>query len=120
MLMLSRMNNDLITVYNTLSEDASKFMTVLNVYLLDEVQEKTSLHKALNEFFMLLYWMREHQQMCRTCNAVSTNMEGRYSFLLRFTSNHFNEQKDCTLNEIFQVYQEGSVLEKYKCKKCSV
>jgi hypothetical protein len=56
------MNNDLITVYkyNILSEDASKFMTVLNAYLLDEVQEKTSLHKALNEFFMLFYWMMEH------------------------------------------------------------
>ncbi len=33
------MNNDLITVYNILSEDGSKFMTVLNRYLLDEVQE---------------------------------------------------------------------------------
>ena len=114
------MNNDLITVYNILSEDASKFMTVLNAYLLDKVQEKTSLHKALNEFFMLFYWMTEHQRMCRTCNGVSTNMEGGYSFLLQFTSNHFNEQKDCTLNELFQVYQEGSVLEEYKCKKCLV
>jgi ubiquitin C-terminal hydrolase len=67
-----------------------------------------------------IYWMTEHQRMCRTCNAVSTNMEGRYSFLLQFTSNHFNEQKDCTLKELFQVYQEGSVLEEYKHKKCSV
>ena len=58
--------------------------------------------------------------MCRICNAVSTKMEGGYSFLLRFTSNHFNEEKDCTLNELFQVYQEGSVLEEYKCEKCSV
>jgi hypothetical protein len=33
------MNNDLITMYNILSEDASKFMTVLNVYLLEELQE---------------------------------------------------------------------------------
>jgi hypothetical protein len=114
------MNNDLITVYNILSENASEFMTVLNAHLLDEVQEKTSLHKALNEFFMLFYWMTEHQPMCRTCNAVSNNVEGGYSFLLRFTSNHFNEEKDCTLNELFQVYQEGSVLEEYKCKKCSV
>jgi uncharacterized UBP type Zn finger protein len=114
------MSNDLITVYNILSEDASEFMTVLNAYLLDKVQEKTSLHKALNEFFMLFYWMTEHQRMCRTCNGVSTNMEGGYSFSLQFTSVHFNEQKDCTLNEIFQVYQEGSVLEEYKCKKCSV
>jgi hypothetical protein len=114
------MNNYLITMYNILSEDASKFMTVLNAYLLDKVQEKTSLHKALNEFFMLFYWMMEHQRMCRICNAVSTNMEGGYSFLLQFTSNNFNEQKDCTLNELFQVYQEGSVLEEYKCKKCSV
>jgi hypothetical protein len=47
-------------------------------------------------------------------------MEGGYSFLLQFTSNHFNEQKDCTLNELFQVYQEGSVLEEYKYEKCSV
>ncbi len=114
------MNNVLITVYNILSEDASKFMTVLNANLLDKVQEKTSLHKALNEFFMLFYLVTEHQQMCMTCNAVSTNMEGGYSFLLQFTSNHFNEQKDCTLNELFQVYQEGSVLEECKCKKCSV
>jgi hypothetical protein len=101
MLMKSRMNNDLITVYNILSEDVSKFMIVLNAYLLDKVHEKTSLHKALNGFFMLFYWMTEHQRMCRTCNAVSTNIEGGYSFLLRFTSNHFNEQKDCTLNELF-------------------
>jgi ubiquitin C-terminal hydrolase len=95
-------------------------MTVLSAYLLDKVQEKTSLHKALNEFFMLFYWMMEHQRMCRTCNTVSTNMEGGYSFLLRFTSGHFNEQKDCTLKELFQLYQEGSVLEEYKCKKCTV
>ncbi len=40
--------------------------------------------------------------------------------MLQFTSNHFNEQEDCSLNELFQVYQEGSVLEEYKCKKCSV
>jgi hypothetical protein len=65
------MNNNLITVYNILSEDVSEFMTVLNVYLLEEVQEKTSLHKALNDFFMLFYRMTEHHQMCRTCNAVS-------------------------------------------------
>jgi uncharacterized UBP type Zn finger protein len=70
--------------------------------------------------FSLFYWMMENQQMCRTCNAVSTNMEGGYSFLLQFISNHFNEQKDCTLKELFQVYQEGSVLEEYKCEKCSV
>ncbi len=107
-------------MYDILSEDASKFMTVLNAYLLDEVQEKTSLHMALNDFFMLFYWMMEHQQMCRTCNAVSTNMEGGYSFLLQITSNHFNEQKDCTLRELFQVYQECSFLEEYKCKKCSM
>jgi hypothetical protein len=88
------MNNDLITVYNILSEDASKFMTVLNAYILDKVQEKTSLHRALNEFFMLFYWMMRHLPMCRTCNAVSTNMEGGYSFLLQFTSNHFYEQKE--------------------------
>ncbi len=69
-------------MYKILSEDASKFMTVLNAYLLDEVQEKTCLQKARNEFFMLFYWMTEHQQICRTCNAVSTNMEGGYSFLL--------------------------------------
>jgi hypothetical protein len=107
-------------MYNISSEDASKFMTVLNAYLLDKVQEKTSLHKALNEIFMLFYWMMEHQRMWRTCNAVFTNREGGYSFLLQFTSNYFNEQKDCTLNELIQVYHEGSVLEEYKCKKCSV
>jgi hypothetical protein len=58
------MNNDLITMYNILSEDVSKFMTVLNAYLLDKVQEKTSLHKALNEFFMLFCWMTEHTNEC--------------------------------------------------------
>ncbi len=47
-------------------------------------------------------------------------MEGKYPFSLQFTSTHFNEQKDCNLNELFQVYQEGSALEEYKCKKCSV
>jgi ubiquitin C-terminal hydrolase len=52
--------------------------------------------------------------------SIYTNMEGEYSFLLRLISDHFNEQKDCTLNDFFQVYQEGSVLEEYKCEKCSV
>jgi hypothetical protein len=47
-------------------------------------------------------------------------MEGRYSFSLQFTSDHFNEEKDCTLNGLFQVYQEGSVLDEYQCEKCSV
>jgi hypothetical protein len=114
------MNNDLITVNNILSGDASKFMTMLNAHPLEEVQEKTSLHKALNDFLMLFNWMTKHIRMCRTRNAVSTNMEGGYSFLLQFTPDHFNEQKDCTLTELFHVYQEGSVLKEYKCEKCSV
>jgi hypothetical protein len=47
-------------------------------------------------------------------------MEGGYIFPLRFTPEHFTQQKDCTLKELFQVYQYEYVLQEYACKKCSV
>jgi hypothetical protein len=91
-------------VYFIVSEDASEFMTILNNTVLDKIKCK-NLFTELSTFFMKLYWMIEHQRRCRSCNGISTNMEGGCIFPLRFTPKHFTQQKDCTLKELFQVYQ---------------
>jgi ubiquitin C-terminal hydrolase len=106
-------------VYFIVSEDASKFMTILNNTVLEEIQCRT-LFTALNTFFMKFYWMEEHKRRCGSCNGISTNMEGGCIFPLQFTPEHFTRQKDCTLNELFQVYQDEYVLQEYACEKCSV
>ncbi len=106
-------------VYFIVSEDASKFMTILNNTVLDEIQ-CGNLFTKLSTFFMKFYWMMEHQRRCGSCNGISTNMEDGYITPLRFTPEHFTQQKDCTLKELFQVYQDEYVLQEYACKKCSV
>ncbi len=60
-------------VYFIVSEDASKFMTILNNTVLDEI-ECGNLFTELSTFFMKFYWMIEHQRMCGSCNGISTNM----------------------------------------------
>jgi uncharacterized UBP type Zn finger protein len=106
-------------VYFIVSEDASKFMTILNNTVLDKIQCR-NLFTELSTFFMKFYWMIEHQGRCGSCNGISTNMEGGYIFPLQFTPEHFTQQKDCTLKELFQVYQYEYVLQEYACEKCSV
>ncbi len=96
-------------VYFIVSEDASEFMTILNNTILDKIQ-CGNLFIKLSTFFMKFYWMIEHQQRCGLCNGISTNMEGGYIFPLRFMPEHFTQQKDCTLKELFQVYQYEYVL----------
>ncbi len=58
-------------VYFIVSEDASKFMTILNNTVLDEIQ-CGNLSTKLSIFFMKFYWMIEHQQRCGSCNGIST------------------------------------------------
>jgi uncharacterized UBP type Zn finger protein len=109
-------------LYFIVSEDASEFMTTLTSTVLEEIEECRNRHAEMSSFFMKFYWMMEHQRKCNSCKGISTNqpIQGGYIFPLQFMPEHFTEQKDCTLKELFQVYQSEHKIQEYKCEKCCV